>query len=440
MKIFGKKIKAFTLAELAVVFAIIAVIATATIGIQKSRMNYATTFMDYAALTNLKSIVGEIIAEGSTITSAANPGWEGFYSNPAPTYYGSYNNYTDFGFSVPDPYPADDGLLPQGNEEYCQGGFGIWDLQGQPDTNPTYTTTTPNSHSGATRDAAASAANVWISCNKNGIEVNVGDGLPEAYIMHVEIYKGSAGWSSSGVNYPTKAACELLSANCTACGTNVNYPCANAGTAAEAKTAKALPDVGNRNDKATYPDGSHDGLCQRFAEVINTIGTINCSLTSTDAGPFNSSTANFTTNNGQMFFNFGSNPSYGEGTYVFDTPADDVYTIYIDIDGAKGNGVLNKDILKFYITRDGTILPDQTSASATNKNYVSATVRYKDGLLYTTLLKSLTYKEAACNADGKKDVVPSVLSTYCNGVTIDATTAPCRADKSCEAYINRPGF
>ena len=65
------KLSGFTLAELMVVFAIIAVVATATIGIYKTQLNIARRYQYYAAFTTLKKAIGNIVADGSIQNSAA---------------------------------------------------------------------------------------------------------------------------------------------------------------------------------------------------------------------------------------------------------------------------------------------------------------------------------------------------------------------------------
>ena len=59
--------KAFTLAEIAIVFVIIALIAVAGIKITKSRTNHVNKYMSYAAFTNLKQGMGELIADNKTL-------------------------------------------------------------------------------------------------------------------------------------------------------------------------------------------------------------------------------------------------------------------------------------------------------------------------------------------------------------------------------------
>lgn len=65
MKILYKKIKAFTLAEVAIVVMILALIASVTIKITKSRSNhYLNSFMSYSAFTSLQSGMEELVATG----------------------------------------------------------------------------------------------------------------------------------------------------------------------------------------------------------------------------------------------------------------------------------------------------------------------------------------------------------------------------------------
>lgn len=278
---------AFTLAEIAVVFMIIAVIAAATIGIQKSRLNYVTKFMDYAALTNLKTIVAELISAG------------------------------------------------------CD----------------------------TTKD--------------------------------------------------------------TGCGT----------------TIKLLPTHGHE----TAGPAINLGLCDRTIELINVVGTTDCSQTANDGTNFATAIPNFTTTNGAKWFNFGSNPTYIGSIpgYILGTGTDyvnEVYTIYVDIDGTKGKSTFNTDIMKFYINRTGTtIVPAQNSVGANSQNYLSTSVRYQVGTNYVYPLQRETFRNAACSADGgTHNIIPVAFNTtysYCTaGVTIDAPTLATCAGQSCEVYAIKPGF
>lgn len=100
---------------------------------------------------------------------------------------------------------------------------------------------------------------------------------------------------------------------------------------------KYLPAAGHTDNE--------DGFCDRLSSLLNTIGPSDCSKTVDEAGPFDTTTANFITTNGMRFFNFGANPD-----------ANNIYTVYVDIDGAKGKSQLNSDVYKFQIDRCGQLL------------------------------------------------------------------------------------
>lgn len=61
-----RKLKALTLAEIMVTFAVMAIIITASTKILQSRSDYETRFMTYSALTTLRQAVGNLIADGCT--------------------------------------------------------------------------------------------------------------------------------------------------------------------------------------------------------------------------------------------------------------------------------------------------------------------------------------------------------------------------------------
>lgn len=164
--------------------------------------------------------------------------------------------------------------------------------------------------------------------------------------------------------------------------------------------------------------GANNGVCDRLVDIINTVGTVDCSLTATSG--FKTATPNFVTANGIRYFNFGSNAD-----------ADGVYTIYADIDGNKRNGVLNEDVLAFNIYLDGSIFPTSDSIAANNRTYLSASVIYEntDGTLEYPL-NGVSYREALCKAG----LGPS--TAYCTGYsTITACSA---GNHECSLVINKP--
>jgi len=264
MKIFCKKLKAFTLAEVTITFTIIAIVVIAGLNINKAKKNYETKFMTYAAFTNLQQLVGELMAEGCTTTDTTG----------------------DFVLG------------------YCDG-------------------------------------------------------------------------------------------------------------------AKYLP-------KIAYTTSSTRNLCARLTDKINTIGTVNCGATNvTNTTTSFDSThyttfLNFQTTNGLRFFNFNTTAPY---------------TIYVDVNGSKGSGVLGTDVVSFTVNTDGSAYPTVNTAAATSTNYLSTSVRYGGS---SWLERGVTYKQAACN-------VGTLSGAYCAAsgsipaYSQDTTNCP-SANNTCEVVLDKPSF
>jgi len=191
------------------------------------------------------------------------------------------------------------------------------------------------------------------------------------------------------------------------------------------------------------------GFCDKLTDMMNTVGPTDCSQIADDSTNFNTTTPNFSTTNGMRYFNLGSNPNYigSIPSYSVGTGNDydnEIYTAYVDIDGAdKGKNTLNTDIMKFYISRDGLIiLPAQDSTGANDTKYITASVNYKDSSGQDVLvLPNLSYREAACTADGGKgQVVSTALKSapfnYCAGFEVNATCA----GQKCKVNSKKPGF
>lgn len=67
MKMFCRKIKAFTMAEVMVTMSIIGIISIALYGTMKAQTNSATRYQYYSAFINLKQAAGDIVADGYTL-------------------------------------------------------------------------------------------------------------------------------------------------------------------------------------------------------------------------------------------------------------------------------------------------------------------------------------------------------------------------------------
>lgn len=186
---------------------------------------------------------------------------------------------------------------------------------------------------------------------------------------------------------------------------------------------KSLPKVA---DKAAADASDPMGLCQRITDVMNINGSASCSQPPVNDGTnFNLATANFVTTNGQRFYNFGKDPDPTADPDVF------VYTVYVDING-KNSGrkdVYGVDVVKFTINTNGIVLAD--SPAATDRNYLTASVKISTGTGVTLVRQNVTFQEAACASR-------LASGAYCGSFSADAS---CPAtDNPCEVYINKPGY
>lgn len=189
------------------------------------------------------------------------------------------------------------------------------------------------------------------------------------------------------------------------------------------QTNNVLPLLGNSNTLTADGTG---GLCQRFADLFNVIGTVDCSQTANAGTDFYAATPNFTTANGMRFFNLGSNPVGG------------FYTIYVDIDASKKaddvtqrNAVYNQDVQAFTISTTGTVLPVYDSRAATDTSYMSLIVRYlnSDKVTYTIVEEGVPFRTAYCHATGD--------TTY-PGYTLSCTKHATCATNNCEYVVAKP--
>lgn len=178
---------------------------------------------------------------------------------------------------------------------------------------------------------------------------------------------------------------------------------------------KAIPTVAsNATANATTPVG----FCDRLIQIINLIGTTSCGTTATTS-PF-SGTPNFITSNGQRYFFGNSAPPY---------------TIYIDINGPKGDALSTgstPDVQPFIVNGDGTVFPVSTSVGATSTNYLAASVQYRDNSGNIVVVeRGVTYYQAACDASSD--------SKY-NGVACTRVNGAACATNMCDILIDKPGF
>lgn len=181
--------------------------------------------------------------------------------------------------------------------------------------------------------------------------------------------------------------------------------------------------------------GGVRGLCPRLSDKFNFVGGNPACTTNTTSG-FSDTNYNFKVTNGIRFYNFGSAPTQNGANYV--------YTVYLDIDGAARNGILDDDVIKFEISTLGNVIVDAASKAAASTDYITADVRYFDftGQKYVYPASGLTYRQAICKA---KAVPPEISTTYCNaGMNSYDTNAysalsECNSN-TCEIELEKPHF
>lgn len=507
------KQKGFTVAEIMVVVMIIAVVASATVGIAKLKTDYSTKFMSYAAMKNITQLVTEMTGGsggGSTGGGSGEipSGVRYFKFSNWSTVVSAWNSYVeayqiqtnceDNSHMNPDEMLANhcydrqaetvaaNSALENAMAASCVPGATPNCMTRPSGINSGYNGTFPNYNETGCDQAnylpAYADGECWYYVSDNQNECyGPADGIYPNYAVTVSAYDS---WKRSYEDY---TSCyntavdvnnyngQLAHAECFAISGN-DYVTAHAKYKQElAKTSVCgattspcvLREIPNDytwtqgpyidGDDAHYPtacnrpgDGSGDQgggssggggspkkplshlateFCESTLSLLNTIKSGTCSYTG-------QTTPNFITTNNISYFNFGEAPEYIGTTpgYVIGTGTEytnEIYKIYVDIDGA--NGKLTPMML--YVTRDGKIFPAPNTDLATNKKYLTTTLRYKNGSNYVNVATGLTYKMAACEAG----IIPQSLDTklnYCSGIAKHATCT----SNTCEVFINRPAL
>ena len=170
---------------------------------------------------------------------------------------------------------------------------------------------------------------------------------------------------------------------------------------------------------------ANDGLCEKLTDVINTIGDVDCSLTATAASDFKTATPNFVTANGIRYFNFGSSAD-----------VNGMYTIYVDIDGSRRNGVLNEDVLAFNIYQNGCVIPEKASIVANSINYITAVIQYTNSSGDTVRpLQGVSYREALCKAGRGPSTAYCEATSLYPAYPTTITECDTSSGNSCEVMV-----
>lgn len=173
-------------------------------------------------------------------------------------------------------------------------------------------------------------------------------------------------------------------------------------------------------------------LCNRFTTTLNTVGAISCANVATST--FDDTNVNFTSSNGVKYYNMGANPTNLSSNDL----TEQVYTIYIDIDGNRGKSNLNEDVMAFTMDRAGLVLPLANSKGANDTNYLSTSIKYTNSSgTVSWLSRNVPYRQAICQSGEYTN------SNYCGAQSTYTTAYSKRsecnvANAKCEVVINKP--
>lgn len=183
-----------------------------------------------------------------------------------------------------------------------------------------------------------------------------------------------------------------------------------------------------------------ENFCKMFAGYVNTKGgSIECSG---DAVPLNSEDfsgkePDLILRNGMRLYNVRQNPreiaelsgnTDGGGYNGVANINSYGYTVYVDIDGDKGNSVLWEDVYPFYITMSGIVIPAYDNShpglsGGDSRNHLMVSVEHETigangSRNRYWLKKSVSFKEGACSTG-----YISAATPYCSGVPIELSCA-----------------
>lgn len=450
-KNFDKQSKAFSLAEIMLVFGIIAIITAITVQAGKNKIDASSnSLFYYSAYTNLQRAIGELMVEvsGLASTPCATVGGTSLcidISNATITPVG-----TDYSAGARSACSAKKMRLPSLNELKSmysdRVALGLSGVYWSDDENKTL-----NMSSGAVASTAVTDSTVKAHCVvKPKRDCKVMDNIcvyvdgynptpvglaPSGYPNY---YAGEVAFCNNrSMRVPTLAELSIVNTNrsldplllssrwywSSELGTAGNNWCTRIPDDAQMRYGWDISGVARL---CVTPE--LDNLCSGLANTFNTTGTVNCTL-DTITG-FTKENANFTASNGMRFYALGGDKKLGDADY----------TIYIDIDGPRSSSELGKDIFRFVVKQDGTVLPyyDVTEPSTTDKSYLSASVWYNDSVDGSVkwATKNVPFLTAYCV---KTNTYPAPIGTVCPAVATTLHTTHC-ASNDCSIVINKPGF
>ena len=219
---------------------------------------------------------------------------------------------------------------------------------------------------------------------------------------------------------------------------NVNRTCSDETYEWSEEQCKCIP------SPRTLPRKG-ENFCKLFEANANIMGNTDVcqgSVISSNTTDFSNKKPDITLRNGLRIYNMHNdataiamlegNTQGGEYDGVPNTNAYG-YTVYIDIDGAKGDSKLWSDVYPFYITLSGKVIPgydhvanpDGAGGDSTSHLQVSVEYEHYNGgkRNISWLAKSVPFKEGACLAGYVGDATP-----YCKNTPSVSKSGNCTTD------------
>ena len=195
------------------------------------------------------------------------------------------------------------------------------------------------------------------------------------------------------------------------------------------------------NDTCVLPN-SAENLCEQIRENYN-ISNSHCDITAAQmrtniANGFKGKTSHIALSNGLSLFISSDLVKVNDLDDAVDKRDSVAYLVYVDVNGNdRGKGILYDDVFPFYLTISGKVIPvaDPTGEGGANSvTNMNANILYDDyatgNRVVKVLATKLDYKTAAC----RTGFIQS--NKYCGNITVDQTCNNPEVD--CRFIINKP--
>ena len=467
-------VSGYTLAEIIVVMLIIAVIVSVTIGITKAKFDNIISYTYYNAYSTLRSISTEMLAdwnpkdpeykqalnEESYIVKVKNlkinlfNTLEQIFGYPA---YAAISSGSNEGIDKPLC------LTPNGTVAPSKCPNGKWICPGQSCLGKPGGGSICNKScgSGFTLDITSCSCKCTLSCG-SGYKLNSSSCICEKLpcTNKPSVIPCGQSWDEGSCSLTgTVKTCpsgQHLNSSCncvTDCPADLS-PCNICNS--ESGIVSQNPAIDRTCSDETYEWSEDQCKCipsprtlprkgmnfcklfERYANIMSGSSVCSGSVISNGTTDFSGKSPDITLRNGLRLYNMHSDAgaisdlaNNTQGGVYDGVPNTNSYgyTVYVDIDGAKGDSQLWSDVYPFYITLSGKIIPaydtsnlNQSGGDSTRHLQVSAeNENYAGGRRSTKwLAKSVSFKEGACIAGYVGDATP-----YCKNGTSCTKAGEC---------------